>query len=277
MPKSSHYARPAICPGSASVLARRVYDIYEDGQWRSSDNLTETDNPETSGLPVLPETGRWIGSFEFVSAATMLTLFTPAQPLWVSRTGQIEYYRSPDGTVDITTLRARPTLDAGQLYAAQSSMTYASEDQLRQAGEDYPAWVKARYLQVPASITLRTTRLAETITEELDNPYDKAVAITNYLRDNMTYVEVIEETTLNQEPVDWFLFDLKKGFCNYYSSAEIMMLRSIGIPARQLATPRREGDVQSAFNPTVEWYHVRSAPTMHMPGLKCISRYRGGV
>jgi Transglutaminase-like superfamily len=30
----------------------------------------------------------------------------------------------------------------------------------------------------------------------------------------------------------WVLFDYKKGFCNYYASAEVLMLRSIGIPAR---------------------------------------------
>jgi hypothetical protein len=46
-------------------------------------------------------------------------------------------------------------------------------------------------------------------------------------------VETIEEEPpTKQELIDWFLFDEKKGFCNYYSTAEIVMLRSLGIPAR---------------------------------------------
>ncbi len=90
-----------------------------------------------------------------------------------------------------------------------------------------------RYLQLPKSVTPRTRQLAEQITAGLETPYDKVIAITNYLRRNIQYVETIpDEAPVNQELIDWFLFDEKKGFCNYYSTAEIVMLRSLGIPAR---------------------------------------------
>ncbi len=116
---------------------------------------------------------------------------------------------------------------------------------MRQAGTDYPDWVKQHYLQLPKSITPRTRQLAEQITAGLDTPYDKVIAITNYLRRNIQYVETIEdEPPTNQELIDWFLFDEKKGFCNYYSTAEIVMLRSLGIPARwadRLRTGRAVG------------------------------------
>jgi hypothetical protein len=56
--------------------------------------------------------------------------------------------------------------------------------------------------------------------------------VTEYLRDNIEYTQSISQPPPNQERLDWFLFDYKKGFCNYYASAEVVLLRSLGIPAR---------------------------------------------
>jgi len=52
------------------------------------------------------------------------------------------------------------------------------------------------------------------------------------LRKNIDYSESVPPIPADQELIDWFLFDIRQGFCNYYASAEIIMLRSLGIPAR---------------------------------------------
>ncbi|MBK8034101.1 MAG: transglutaminase domain-containing protein [Chloroflexi bacterium] len=39
----------------------------------------------------------------------------------------------------------------------------------------------------------------------------------------------------NRDAVDWVLFDLRRGYCNYYASAMVVMLRTMGIPARMAA------------------------------------------
>jgi hypothetical protein len=104
---------------------------------------------------------------------------------------------------------------------------------MRRAGTSYPSWVTERYLQLPPEVTPRTRQLAEEITAGLETPYDKAAAITAWLRENMTYVEFIDANpTPGQDLVDWFLFDLKQGFCNYYATSEVVLLRALGIPAR---------------------------------------------
>jgi hypothetical protein len=41
--------------------------------------------------------------------------------------------------------------------------------------------------------------------------------------------------------IEWFLFEGKQGYCNYYATAEVLMLRSVGIPAR-LAVGYARGD-----------------------------------
>jgi transglutaminase-like putative cysteine protease len=121
-------------------------------------------------------------------------------------------------------------------WFAQASLNIATIAQLREAGTEYPEWVEEAYLQGGEALTNRTKRLAEQITAGLETPYDKAAAITDYLRKNITYVETIDETPpAGQDLIDWFLFDIEKGFCNYYSTAEIMMLRYLGIPARWAA------------------------------------------
>lgn len=211
----------------------RTYDTYENGQWFSTINTAYRYNPETDELPLPEFSGRWFGEFSIISAVHLSTLYLPPQPVWTDQEGQVEYALNPDGTLDISTFRAIPSIDPGEVYQAQASLDYATELQLKNTGSDYPEWITERYLSLPDSITPRTRQLAADITQGIETPYDKAVAITEYLRKNIEYVETIEdELPRNQDLMDWFLFDYQKGFCNYYATAEVILLRSIGIPAR---------------------------------------------
>jgi transglutaminase-like putative cysteine protease len=229
-----HGKAPLDLPSGVRLYWRaRVYDFYNNGQWRTTQENTRNFDPLTDELTAEPTIGRWQGKFSVISAANITTLFTPSQPIWVSRNGKIEFTGNPDGSVDVATFSAASPLGPGESYDVLASISDPSIDELRSASIDYPPWVTDRYLQMPDSITSRTKELANQITAGFDNPYDKAAAITQYLRNNIQYVEVLDEAPpADQEPIDWFLFDSKKGFCNYYSSAEIIMLRSIGIPAR---------------------------------------------
>jgi transglutaminase-like putative cysteine protease len=211
----------------------RTFDTYHDGQWFSTIDSSHDFDPENNDLSTTTGTGRFEGSFEVTSAVNMGTLFTPAQPLWLSRPSKMDYVKNPDGTLDISTIIADPFLRPGEIYQVKSSVSAPTITELRQTGEDYPAWVTERYLQLPENITAETKQLAEKITAGLETPYDKAAAITEYLRKNITYVETLDgQPQPGQEVIDWFLFDYQKGFCNYYATAEVVLLRLAGIPAR---------------------------------------------
>jgi transglutaminase-like putative cysteine protease len=239
-----------IPPSIRLYWRARAYEKYENGQWQSAQNTVNPFDPDHSNLPAPDQFGRWLGSFDFTSAVHMNTLLTPPQPLWVNRPGQVEYAENPDRTVDILTFRANPSLDPGQMYKVQSAVSYSTIEQLKTSGKEYPEWIIDHYLQLPKSITPRTLQLAERITAGLSTPYDKTVAVTEYLRTNIEYVETIEdEPPIDQDLVDWFLFDYKKGFCNYYSTAEVVMLRLLGIPSRW-SIGYAQGDLIS--DPTVE-------------------------
>jgi hypothetical protein len=202
------------------------------------------------------------------SAEPMMTLYVAPQPRWASRPVEIDFAENPDGTVDVAALHADPLVGAGQSYQVRSSVTAVTISQLREAGTDYPEWVTERYLELPDSITPRTRQLAEDIAGDRENPYDKVAAVTRYLRDNIRYSETITSTpSPDQEPLDWFLFDLKIGFCNYYASSEVVLLRSLGIPAR-LAVGFSAGEHQ--LGTTTYLVYERNAhawPEVYFPGL----------
>lgn len=226
-------APTSVPAGSRFYWRARTYDIYQNGQWYASVDLNREYDPDTANLVTPTGIGRFEGIFEIVSGVQMGTIFTPAQPVWVSQPGRFQYLENPDGTLDISSFVAEPAIRPGEIYEVRASISAPTISQMRSAGQDYPAWITERYLQLPADITPRTRRLAEEITAGLETPYDKVMAITAWLRENITYVEVIEaDPTPGQESVDWFLFDLKQGFCNYYATAEVILLRSLGIPAR---------------------------------------------
>ena len=91
------------------------------------------------------------------------------------------------------------------------------------------------YLGLPLDLPNRITQLALEITSEEESPYLKAKAIEEYLRNNYTYAFAKPNTggpLPEQDPVDWFLFDEPEGTCGQFSSAFVILARSVGIPAR---------------------------------------------
>jgi transglutaminase-like putative cysteine protease len=93
------------------------------------------------------------------------------------------------------------------------------------------------YTQLPAGLPARIRELAFKITAGINNPYQKAQAISDYLRTHYEYRFADEDPMANtkpalQDPVDWFLFDHKMGTCGNFSSAFVILARSVGIPAR---------------------------------------------
>lgn len=91
-----------------------------------------------------------------------------------------------------------------------------------------------KYLQLPASLPERVKQLALDLTKGHDNVYDKAKAIEDYLgsSDFSYQTKDVAVPSKNQDYVDQFLFETKIGYCDNFSTAMTVLLRSAGIPAR---------------------------------------------
>jgi transglutaminase-like putative cysteine protease len=218
----------------------RIYDTYEAG-WSSSLPVVQPVTPNNFELNFPEYESRANSTFTITTIFPIRNLHTPSQPVWISRPADAFMAINPEGLVDLSHLKADPSLRAGDIYQVEASLTAASISELREAGTEYPSWVTDRYLELPDTITPRTIQLAEGIAADFDNPYDIAQAITDFLRTNLEYNNTVPEAPIGQEPIDWILFDHKQAFCNYYATAEIIMLRSLGIPAR-LAVGYAEGE-----------------------------------
>jgi hypothetical protein len=116
-------------------------------------------------------------------------------------------------------------------YHVQASVSNVGEEQLLSAGANYPQWVRERYLDLPDDIPQRVLNLARDLTAASRAPYARARAIESYLR-TIPYSLNVERPPAARDVVDYFLFDLKKGYCDYFATAMVVLARGAGLPAR---------------------------------------------
>lgn len=120
----------------------------------------------------------------------------------------------------------------GTLYGAETRLSLADPDALRQtAVSDIPAPILARYTALPDTVPQRVHDLAQEVAGNYSNPYDQARAIERFLR-QYPYTLNVPSPPPGVDPVDYFLFDLQRGYCDYYASSMVVMARSLGLPAR---------------------------------------------
>ncbi|MCL4559397.1 MAG: transglutaminase domain-containing protein [Chloroflexi bacterium] len=260
-------ASAAPAPGVRYYWQARTYDDYQNGNWSTTVTSSQPVTPDNFDVKYPAWSGREKVTFTFTSSVTLLsTIYTPPIPLWVSRPGQAVETTAADGTNDLTTLTAVPPLHAGETYTVDGWVSDPTVSELRSSGTNYPSWVLDSYLQIPNNFPSDIGALARKITQGMNNPYDKTEAITQYLRQTITYSQIIPTPPAGQEPLQWFLFDLKQGYCNYYASAEVMMLRTLGIPAR-LAVGFAQGDPGSVSNTYIVRYKDSHAwPEVYFEG-----------
>lgn len=107
------------------------------------------------------------------------------------------------------------------------------------------------YLNVPRSGMDRTRQLVE------DQPLDDVKEITAYIRyilaSHATYSLTVRDPAGNTDPVEYFLFNSHKGYCEQYASAACILYRLYGIPARYVSgykvTPSDYDDDHTAYVP----------------------------
>ncbi|HRO22917.1 MAG TPA: transglutaminaseTgpA domain-containing protein, partial [Promineifilum sp.] len=171
-----------------------VYDTYKDGGWkaRESDGEELIHYPEDGLLNVPLSLSRTVIT-QTVTNYLPNSSFLYAAPEAVGSDRQIlvDGTLDPNGKTLVTSLRSRYVLRQGDQYRVSSRVSVADATSLQADTVDYPQWIRDRYLQLPDTITARTIALAEELTAGLTNPYDKAIAVRDYLRANIRYNDQI--------------------------------------------------------------------------------------
>jgi transglutaminase-like putative cysteine protease len=154
-------------------------------------------------------------------------IVTAGQPLSVNIDSRVVFGPDPS---DVTSIRPPGRMGEGDQYRVDSTVSNASVGRLRAAGTNYPAWTSA-YLQLPADLPRQIAAKAREVTAGTDNAYDRANQIEQYLR-TFAVDTKIPPAPARRDSVAYFLFDIGRGYFDYHASAMVVMLRTLGIPAR---------------------------------------------
>ncbi len=221
-----------------------TYDFYTGSGWRG----TETERVDKVTPPSLGRE-RFDATFEMRVPQQGL-LFAPNEPARVSIPAQFQ--TGPDRTYS-TALRAVRSGQASERYTVTSFVSSADKAFLRRAPTVYPEYIRQKYLQLPSTLPQRVRDLAHRIAAGSTNdPYDLAETIESYLRVTYRYVPQVKAPPPGRDPVDYFLFDLKEDFCEYFASSMVVLLREMGVPARVV-----EGYTAGTLNPNTGKFDVK--------------------
>jgi protein-glutamine gamma-glutamyltransferase len=144
---------------------------------------------------------------------------------------------APDGSVFLVNegFAAGDDDDSGQ-----KTLTYSVDSDTRDpqpwvrnsTSTDYPPGLALMYLQLPnGRVDRRIGELARQISANAENNYQRAKSVETYLKTRFDYTLELPATRV-EDPLAYFLFERKKGHCEYFASSMTVMLRTLGIPAR---------------------------------------------
>ena len=205
------------------------------GLYNSPLDLTRVSNfsfySEAQSLPHLASL-----KYKVVMEPVGLNLFFLAPvPLKVNGDYRVLEIKS-DGSI-YTTRPAEGSPGGGENDSPETIGVYTAEADTRNPApyvrdsnsRNYPPHVAFLYLQVPR-LDPRIARLAKDVTESAGSNYARARAVEEYLRNNFGYT--LELPGREPDPLAHFLFERKKGHCEYFASSMAVMLRTLGIPSR---------------------------------------------
>src|SRR5204862_3430287 len=114
----------------------------------------------------------------------------------------------------------------------------------------------AENLRLPRSRNFgnpKTLAFARELRAQHPNDTDYIRAVLRWFRTEQ-FVYTLSPTAYDTDPVDGFLFDARRGFCEHYASAFVVLLRAAGIPAR-VVTGYQGGEM----NPRGDYLIVRQS------------------
>jgi transglutaminase-like putative cysteine protease len=225
-------------------LRRLSFDRFENDRWSASDTRLRKILPQEGefNLPG-PDMGDKVRyTVQIVSAKTdtlplsahAKQVVAPASVIGLSRDGAVHLPRF---------------MEPGFGYAATSILPV---DIARPIAHDVPA-DPAPYLQLPEDFSPRIAGLAREVTASAATPLDRAAALESHLRSAYAYSFETVLTSQGVTPLDAFLFETRRGHCEFFASAMAVMLRGLGIPSRVV-----HGYLAHNLNPVTGFYEVRA-------------------
>ena len=245
-----------------------VFDSFDGRQWQNTSTETVSfaeaavlpvpnwllREPITQTIQLMAPTGDVIfGAPDIYLATIPIDAQVEAAPAGSITSPSIESGQPQAQAVEFTYARSSRTLDVGDSYTIISRQTAVTENALKSTGASYSALITDKFLQLPENFSPRVGELARTITEPFPTVYEKTKAVESYLR-GIPYDDKIPAPGAGVDPLEYFLFEIQRGYCDYYASAMATMLRSVGIPARTAS-----GYAEGSYDEESNLYYVTAS------------------
>ena len=199
----------------------RSYDHFDGVRWSRTGNMPRS-GPRPGAYRRLRD-GSVIRQEIYSSLLTSRVLFALHPVLEVEARSRIRPFLDQAG--DIRFAGAVPPR-----YVARSIRERPDPATLRAApGGRAPA--EPYYLQLP-DLSPRVSALADSLTAGQGTRFDRARAIEGWLR-SLEYTRELPATPA-ETGLEYFLFERQAGHCEYFSTAMVVLLRAVGIPARNV-------------------------------------------
>lgn len=238
-----------------------AFDHYDGRAWHRSGPV-QYPVPVREGYFKLEESAAgtdWLYQTYFLEALSTDVVFAARKALAVSRdVGSL----TEDSAENLYT-RSRPRRKLR--YEALSDLSRPDfKEDIRSAGP-IPPEVSRIYLQLP-SMNPKIKELAEEVAAPGVSPYEKARSLEQYLRTRYAYSLNLAPAGKGADPVTMFLFETRRGHCEYFASAMAILLRYVGIPSR-LVNGFHAGEYNRlAGDWIVRQYHAHSWTEAYLPG-----------
>ncbi|MDQ7016016.1 MAG: DUF3488 and transglutaminase-like domain-containing protein [Gammaproteobacteria bacterium] len=122
-------------------------------------------------------------------------------------------------------LLSQKSIQQAQQYTLRSYLSYRLDLQL-------PLWQKTLALQLPQQLNPKTAALARSWQKISSDPNILVKSALNYFNQQNFYYTLRPPPLRGKHEIDDFLFNSRRGFCEHYASSFVVLMRSIGIPAR---------------------------------------------
>jgi transglutaminase-like putative cysteine protease len=245
-----------------------TYDSFDGTQWQQLDRqstVVETSGALMAGSDEPSDIGPdWSSVTDTITPADFGgdVFVSPADPVKVDQPTEL-VTNGPDGPFAAAKLSYG--IQQGQPYTVTAQVRNTTgpnaitANELAAAGDIYPDSIQ-RYLDIrPGSVGDLVATTAQSIYSSLPqnkrDPYHVAEAVQDYLYSSggFTYDTDVRGLCDTTQKVDCFL-TIKKGYCEYFASAMVMLLRELNIPARYVV-----GYLPGQKQPDGSWLVERSA------------------
>jgi protein-glutamine gamma-glutamyltransferase len=232
-------------------LRGTALDAYDGRTWTQSENWKR---PADTEATILPLDDHWPDSkLDPIMKVDLEPIDPPVVFMPPTATGlrikprntvgpdsTITAFRGPEGEH-----RYQPTDDRGLKY--EIFLSRRNVPTFRKL----PSNERSRYLKLPPNMPERIGALATTWSKEAKTELERAQAIETHLRTDYKY-DLASPSGKDPNPLDHFLFESKRGHCEFYSTAMAIMLRTLDVPTRNVT-----GFVGGTYNRFGKFYAVR--------------------